>query len=52
MSSDVLLEFLYHAPPEARGLQKRVDKDDLISWAFPSDYEQRVTRAIRRLERE
>jgi esterase/lipase superfamily enzyme len=52
VSSDVVLEFLYHAPPEARGLQKRMYKDDLSFWAFPSDYEQRVTRAIRRLQAE
>ena len=50
VSDDVLLEFLYHAPPEARGLQERVCKFDLRCWTFPSDYEQRMTKLIEEYE--
>ena len=41
VSSDVLLEFTYHAPPAARGLQA-TNKDGMTRWVFPADYEQRA----------
>ena len=49
VSSDVLLEFMYHAPPQARGLQE-ADKDGLKRWEFPRDYEQRAAAAMLRLQ--
>jgi esterase/lipase superfamily enzyme len=45
VSSDVLVEFTYHAPPAARGLQE-TGKDGLRRWAFPPDYEQRAATAV------
>ena len=44
VSSDVLLEFTYHAPPAARGLQA-TNGDGLRRWVFPADYEQRAASA-------
>ena len=48
VSSDVVLEFVYHAPPAQRGLNA-TDKDGLKRWVFPSDYEQRSAAATGRL---
>jgi len=48
VSSDVLLEFTYHAPPARRGL-KATDTDGVQRWVFPSDYEQRSAAATARL---
>ena len=42
VGSDVLLEFTYHAPPTARGLQA-TDRDGLRQWIFPADYEERAS---------
>jgi len=50
VSSDVLLEFMYHVPPQMRGLQPS-DSDGLRRWVFPSDYEKRVAAALQRLRR-
>ena len=48
MSSDVLLEFIYHAPPAGRGLQA-TSNDGLRRWVFPDDYEQRAATAAANL---
>jgi esterase/lipase superfamily enzyme len=50
VSSDLLLEFMYHVPPEMRGLEPS-DSDGLRRWVFPSDYEKRVAAALQRLSR-
>ncbi|HKE42888.1 MAG TPA: alpha/beta hydrolase [Casimicrobiaceae bacterium] len=50
VSSDVLLEFMYHVPPQMRGLEAS-DSDGLRRWMFPSDYEKRVAAALQRLSR-
>jgi len=49
VGSDVLLEFTYHAPPAARGLQA-TEKDGLRQWVFPADYEQRASTAAGKLQ--
>jgi esterase/lipase superfamily enzyme len=48
VSSDVILEFIYHASPAQRGLTA-TDKEGLRRWIFPSDYEQRAAAATGRL---
>jgi len=48
VSSDVLLEFTYHAPPATRGLEA-TRQDGLRRWVFPADYEQRAATAAANL---
>ncbi|MGY6215515.1 alpha/beta hydrolase [Methylolobus aquaticus] len=52
VSSDVLLKFLFHIPPEARGLNQSRTAQGFPYWTFPSDYPQRVVAIKRRLLRE
>ncbi len=46
VSNDVLLQFLHHADPAARGLEAHVDPDGAVAWYFPPDYPQRVLSVI------
>lgn len=49
VSSDVLVQFLYHARPAERDLvQYRIDKGVVI-WHFPEDYPERIVDAVKRL---
>jgi len=48
VSSDVLMQFRYHASPGARGLEQAYS-DGVKRWVFPSDYEQRAAAAVAKL---
>ncbi len=48
VSSDVLIQFLFHARPAQRGLIEN-RRDGLRWWTFPEDYDQRVIEVVRRL---
>jgi len=48
VSSDVLMQFRYHASPGARGLEQAY-ADGVKRWVFPSDYEQRAAAALTKL---
>ncbi len=50
VSSDVLVQFLYHAGPGARGLAERFTGEEDSIWYFPPDYPQRVVEAVKRLD--
>ncbi|MBV7484722.1 alpha/beta hydrolase [Bordetella sp. BOR01] len=47
VSSDVLMQFLWHKPPQERGLESHVTSGGLRFWAFPPDYEARVRTLLR-----
>lgn len=49
VSTDVLLKFWFHAPPDARGLQVNATEQNLQYWTFPSDYDKRLEGAVRKL---
>lgn len=49
VSSDVLLQFLYHARPDERGLQRQPDS---LSWYFPPDYPDGLRMMLKKLEKE
>lgn len=42
VSSDVLMQFLWHKAPAERGLQEGFTQQGMRFWTFPSDYDQRV----------
>ena len=48
VSSDVLMQFRYHASPGARGLEQAY-RDGVKRWVFPSDYEKRAATALAKL---
>jgi esterase/lipase superfamily enzyme len=48
VSTDVLMQFRYHASPGARGLEQAY-ADGVKRWVFPSDYEQRAATALAKL---
>lgn len=52
VSSDVLLKFLFHIPPDARGLNQSRTDQGFPYWTFPPDYPQRVVAIKRRLVRD
>ena len=47
VSSDVLLQFLWHKAPAERGLQEGYMQQGMRFWTFPPDYDQRVKALIR-----
>lgn len=47
VSSDVLMQFLWHKSPAERGLQERFTANGLRFWSFPADYEERVEAVMR-----
>ena len=47
VSSDVLMQFLWHKPPQERGLEPHMTSEGLRFWAFPPDYEARVRELLR-----
>ncbi len=51
VSSDVLVQFLYHARPPERGLVKEGLENGVVIWHFPADYPERVVAAVKRLEK-
>ncbi len=48
VSSDMLMQFLWHKSPKERGLQERTTSDGLRFWTFPPDYEKRVADVLRK----
>ena len=49
VSTDVLLKFWFHAPPQERGLKENFTDRNLQYWAFPADYDKRLEGAVRHL---
>lgn len=47
ISSDVLLQFSFHATPVTRGLVEHREADRVRYWSFPPDYPQRILGIIR-----
>lgn len=47
VSSDALMQFLWHKPPQERGLEPHVTSEGLRFWAFPPDYQDRVRELLR-----
>ncbi|MBM4199909.1 MAG: alpha/beta hydrolase [Gammaproteobacteria bacterium] len=52
VSSDVVMKFLFHIPPEARGLVRNRTAAGFPYWTFPPDYDGRVVDLKRRLRSE
>lgn len=48
VSSDVLMQFLWHKGPQERGLEANSTLDGLRFWTFPNDYEARVSDVLSR----
>jgi esterase/lipase superfamily enzyme len=48
VSSDVLIQFLFHARPAQRGLTENREKG-FVWWTFPTDYDKRVIEVVRKL---
>lgn len=48
VSSDVLMQFLYHKAPADRGLQEGYTQQGMRFWTFPPDYDQRVEALMRK----
>ena len=46
ISSDVLVQFLFHADPLKRGLVENYNEHGLRYWTFPPDYPDRIIRII------
>ncbi len=49
VSSDVLIKFLFHVPPSARGLDRNLSERGFNYWTFPPDYDARVVEVMRQL---
>ncbi len=49
VSSDVLIQFLLHAGPAERGLQKFETEEGVEFWSFPVDYSERIASTVRKL---
>ncbi len=52
ISSDVLVQFLFHEGPEVRGLSENRDSKGLRYWTFPPDYPERIIGIIQQAEAE
>lgn len=51
VSTDVLMQMLFHVGPGDRGLQSIVTERGFTVWYFPEDYHQRISDAIDALDR-
>lgn len=47
VSSDLLMQFLWHKAPQERGLEPQFTSTGMRFWTFPPDYEERVERVLR-----
>jgi hypothetical protein len=47
ISSDVLIQFIFHADPASRGLVEHSEADRVRYWSFPPDYPERILGIIR-----
>jgi hypothetical protein len=52
ISSDVLVQFLFHADPLKRGLVENYNEHGLRYWAFPPDYPDRIIGIILEAKKE
>jgi hypothetical protein len=52
VSTDVLVQFLFQARPEDRGLAEYEIEGGVRLWYFPEDYPEQASRAINRLKKE
>jgi esterase/lipase superfamily enzyme len=52
ISSDVLVQFLFHADPLKRGLVENVNEHGLRYWTFPPDYPDRIIGIIKEAKKE
>jgi esterase/lipase superfamily enzyme len=52
ISSDVLIQFLFHEEPDVRGLVENRDPAGLRYWTFPPDYPDRIIGIIRQAKAE
>ena len=47
VSSDVLIQFLFHASPEERGLEADYSEKGIQYWIYPEDYPERIISILR-----
>lgn len=47
VSSDVLIQFLFHASPEERGLEADYSERGIQYWIYPKDYPERIISILR-----
>ncbi|MBC2713853.1 MAG: alpha/beta hydrolase [Desulfobacteraceae bacterium] len=52
ISSDILIQFLFHADPPERGLTENFSDQGLRYWTFPEDYPDRITSILRETKKE
>jgi len=52
ISSDVLVQFLFHADPRKRGLVENYTENGLRYWTFPPDYPDRIINIILQAKKE
>lgn len=48
VSSDMLIQFMFHMDPLARGLTKNINGDGLYFWTFPENYPDRIVEILDR----
>jgi hypothetical protein len=47
VSSDVLVQFLFHAEPAVRGLEYNQGERGAVYWTFPGNYPERIITILR-----
>jgi esterase/lipase superfamily enzyme len=52
ISSDILVQFIFHADPLKRGLVENYNERGLRYWTFPPDYPDRIIRIILKAKKE
>jgi esterase/lipase superfamily enzyme len=52
ISSDILVQFIFHADPLKRGLVENYNEHGLRYWTFPPDYPDRIIRIILKAKKE
>ena len=48
VSSDVVTQFIFHKPPDRRGLMEMTTDEGLQYWRFPEDYPERIIPIVNR----
>jgi esterase/lipase superfamily enzyme len=52
VSSDVLVQFLFHVEPEVRGLERNRTDRGTLYWTFPDDYPERIITILREAKKQ
>jgi len=52
ISSDVLVQFMFHPDPQKRGLVENHTENGLRYWTFPPDYPDRIINIIKQAKKE